>query len=70
MNVDAKTFFNYFDTGNWIDSNGNKVKNWKQKLITWNNYKPIQSNKELCANHYYDETNHNQYENLTRFYAN
>ena len=30
-----KKFFNYFDVGNWIDSNGNKVKNWKQKLITW-----------------------------------
>lgn len=33
--VNAEKFFNYFDVGNWIDSNGNKVKNWKQKLITW-----------------------------------
>ena len=33
--VDAKQFFDYFDAGNWIDSKGNPVKNWKQKVITW-----------------------------------
>lgn len=33
--VDPKKFFDYFDTGGWIDSKGNHVKNWKQKLITW-----------------------------------
>ena len=38
INVDAKQFFNYFDVANWIDSKGNKVKNWKQKLLTWANY--------------------------------
>jgi hypothetical protein len=38
LNVDAKKFFDYFETGNWIDSKGNKVKNWKQKLLTWNNH--------------------------------
>ena len=31
----AKEFFEYFNVGNWIDSKGNKVKNWKQKFITW-----------------------------------
>lgn len=36
LSVDAKLFFDYFDVGNWIDSKGNKVKNWKQKLLTWN----------------------------------
>ena len=40
LNVDAENFYNYFTTGNWIDSKGNKVKNWKQKIITWNSYKP------------------------------
>jgi len=24
--------YNYYNEGNWIDSNGNKVKNWKQKM--------------------------------------
>lgn len=34
-NVDYKKFYDYFTEGNWIDSKGNKVKNWKQKIITW-----------------------------------
>lgn len=38
INVDAVQFFNFFDVANWIDSKGNKVKNWKQKLLTWANY--------------------------------
>ena len=33
--VDAERFFEYFNEGNWKDSKGNAVKNWKQKLITW-----------------------------------
>lgn len=33
--VDYKKFYDYFTEGNWIDSKGNKVKNWKQKIITW-----------------------------------
>lgn len=36
--VDAKKFYEYFTAGNWTDSKGNKVKNWKQKLITWEAY--------------------------------
>jgi hypothetical protein len=36
-NVNPEVFFDYFTIGNWIDSKGNKVKNWKQKIITWNN---------------------------------
>lgn len=31
----AKKFYDYFTAGNWVDSKGNKVKNWKQKFITW-----------------------------------
>lgn len=37
--VDPKQFFDYFSTGNWIDSKGNKVRNWKQKILTWEKYK-------------------------------
>lgn len=33
--VDFKKFFDYFQTSNWVDSKGVKVKNWKQKIITW-----------------------------------
>ena len=34
-NVDAKHFYDYYSAGNWIDAKGNKVKSWKQKMITW-----------------------------------
>lgn len=37
-NVDAKRFFDYFTASDWVDSKGNKVKNWKQKIITWEGY--------------------------------
>ena len=40
----ARKFFDYFDTGDWYDSKGNKVRNWKQKFITW------ESNNEKGAN--------------------
>lgn len=33
--VDPNRFFEYFETGNWRDSKGQPVKNWKQKLLTW-----------------------------------
>lgn len=31
----AKKFFEYYTTGDWRDSKGIKIKNWKQKFITW-----------------------------------
>ena len=33
--VDAEYFYKFYSAGNWIDSKGNPVRNWKQKLITW-----------------------------------
>lgn len=33
--VDPNVFYDYFTTGGWKDSEGKPVKNWKQKLITW-----------------------------------
>ena len=51
LNVDGKKFYNYFETGNWTDSKGNKVKNWKQKLLTWNSFQP----KEKQDNRYHAE---------------
>lgn len=33
--VDPDMFYEYFTEGNWIDSKGNPVKNWKQKFLTW-----------------------------------
>lgn len=37
-NVDAKKFFDYFTASDWVDSKGNPVRNWKQKIITWEGY--------------------------------
>ena len=36
--VDPKQFYEYFNTGGWVDSKGNKVKSWKQKVITWEKF--------------------------------
>ena len=33
--VDAEFFFKYYSEGQWKDKKGDPVKNWKQKLITW-----------------------------------
>lgn len=33
--VDPQRFFDYFEANNWIDSKGQKVKSWKQKVISW-----------------------------------
>ena len=34
-NVDAKRFFDYYETSNWKDKDNKQIKNWKQKIITW-----------------------------------
>lgn len=47
-NVDPQKFFDYFNASDWYDSKGNKVKSWKQKVITWEGYsKKEKSNKGL-----------------------
>ena len=33
--VDADKFWTYYDAGGWKDAKGNPVRNWKQKVITW-----------------------------------
>lgn len=46
----AQKFFDYFVAGNWVDAKGDKVRNWKQKFITWENNNPAskaQSGKPL-----------------------
>lgn len=37
--VDAQTFFDYYDSADWHDAKGNPVKCWKQRLATWNSRK-------------------------------
>ena len=52
INVDANQFFNFFDVANWIDSKGNEVKNWKQKLLTWANYNKPKSETNNSSSAY------------------
>lgn len=49
MTFDVEKFFNYFSEGNWIDSQGNEVKNWKQKMVSWQNKEKPLANKKSCT---------------------
>lgn len=52
MTFDVQKFFEYFSEGDWIDSHGNPVLNWKQKMHTWQNTekaKPTQSKKNFTV---------------------
>ena len=33
--VDAKRIYDYYTASDWVDGKGDKVRNWKQKCITW-----------------------------------
>ena len=33
--VDPVKFWEFYDAGEWVDSKGEPVRNWKQKVITW-----------------------------------
>ena len=39
-NVDYQKFYDFYSVGEWKDSKGNKIKNWKQKVITWESKEP------------------------------
>ncbi len=52
LGLDVKYFYKYFTEGKWIDSRGNHVKSWKQKMLTWsrnnkNENKPKSSKEAL-----------------------
>ncbi|MDO4982164.1 MAG: phage replisome organizer N-terminal domain-containing protein [Eubacteriales bacterium] len=36
LSVDPQSFIDYFEAADWHDSIGQPVRNWKQKLLTWN----------------------------------
>lgn len=46
----ADRFYNYFTEGKWVDSKGNKVKNWKQKFLTWCSYGGVQKETKKDGN--------------------
>lgn len=38
LSLEADSLYQYYEAGNWHDSKGNKVKNWKQKLLVLHKY--------------------------------
>lgn len=56
--VNPKQFFDYFQAGHWIDSEGKPVRNWKQKLITWEKKgrkpQPQKAKTNIIESHDYD----------------
>ena len=46
--IDVEQFFDYYDSADWHDSKGNKVKNWKQRMTTWkgNAYNIVKTTKQ------------------------
>ena len=49
LKVNAKSFFDYFEAGDWKDSKGNKVKSWKQKLLTWEKFNNAKEDKQRLS---------------------
>jgi hypothetical protein len=47
LNLNAEEIYKYYKTGDWHDSKGNKVKNWKQKLLVLNKYSKDKQPKQL-----------------------
>ena len=38
-NIDAETFVDYFESSGWVKANGQKVKDWKATVRTWEKHK-------------------------------
>lgn len=55
-NVNPKAFFDYYEAGHWVDSKGAPVKNWKQKVITWekDSRSPAKPKTNNIESHDYD----------------
>ena len=41
----AERFFDYYQAGEWKDVKGNKIKNWKQKFVTWESRNEVKTPK-------------------------
>ena len=62
LNIDAKRFVEYYETNNWEDSNGKKVKNWKQKALTWDSHAKEKPRDNGTFNKFFDPND--QYSSL------
>lgn len=53
-NVDIQKFYDYYSVAKWHDKDGNPVKNWKQRLITWESNSRYKQNKKPEIDSTYD----------------
>ena len=53
-NVDVQKFYDYYSVAKWHDKDGNPVKNWKQRLITWESNSRYKQNKKPEIDTTYD----------------
>jgi hypothetical protein len=51
--VDPQKFYDYFEASGWVDSKGAKVKNWKQKIITWEQNEKVQTQESEASPYVY-----------------
>lgn len=75
-NVDPKRFFDFYAAGHWKDSKGEPVRNWKQRVISWekDDNKITKSSTEASSMPVYDATNNpntskEQIEEFMSYYA-
>lgn len=47
LNLDAKSLYEYYTEGDWHDGRGNKIANWKQKLLVLNRYEKEKKQKPM-----------------------
>ena len=58
--VDPKEFYDYFEAGHWIDSEGKPVISWKQKFITWESNGRKNGKNKSGTNSKYSEDNNGE----------
>ena len=69
LTVSPKRFFDYYDAGEWKDGNGKPVKNWKQKLQTWQAHEPEKESAPCQPTLSPEEIARKQEENMRRYEA-
>ena len=62
--IDPQYFYDYFTASDWVDSKGNKVKNWKQKIITWEGFNKEEKKNESSSRS--NNTNGSKYNRFTQ----
>jgi hypothetical protein len=50
--IDAETFIDYFESSGWIKANGQKVKDWKATIRTWEKRSAEKQSQQTSKVHY------------------